>query len=223
MEGVFLPSVILAHRLGQRVGLGATLAMHREDLFRSGGFAAIADVLMDDYQLAAQIEKRGLRTHLSEYVVGSTLGKTTFVQGWSREVRWARGIRVTEPAKYWGLLFTYPTPWAIALALATGLQPGSLLLLVMTLMLRWIIAWDVMRVGEGAGAGSIAFPSYTLSRTPEGPGEGNYGRKESFDTPNDPHPTLSRDTGRGNYPSRSSTARAGSRASFGIKQPPLAD
>ena len=145
MEAVFLPAVMLAHRMGQRVGMGATMALRRDDLARAGGFAAIADHLMDDYQLAALIEGLGLRTCVSDYVVGSVLGKTRFRDQWAREVRWARGIRITHPGKYFGLLFTYPTAWALALCLTGGLRPWIAVVLGVTLLLRWIVAWDVRR------------------------------------------------------------------------------
>lgn len=145
MEVLFLPAVILAYRLGERVGLGATMALRRDDLVRAGGFAAIADHLMDDYQLAASIEGLGLRTCLCDYVVGSVLGRVRFGQQWDREVRWARGIRVTCPGKYWGLLLTFPTPWALALCLAGGIRLWTAIVFALTLLLRWLIAWDVQR------------------------------------------------------------------------------
>ena len=113
------------------------------DLLRTGGFVAIADHLMDDYQVAALIEGLGLKTCLSDYVVGSTIGRPGFSDQWAREVRWSRGIRVTTPGKYWGLLVTYPTVWALALCIVGGLHPWILIVLGGTLLLRWIVAWDI--------------------------------------------------------------------------------
>jgi ceramide glucosyltransferase len=144
MEGVFLPSVIFARRvMGQRVGMGATLAVRRADLARAGGYASIADHLADDYQLAVIVEKLGLRTHLSDHVVACVLGKTRFADQWAREVRWARGIRVTCPGRYPGLLITYPVCWAAAMWAVSGFARWGMCVLGLTLALRWLIAWDV--------------------------------------------------------------------------------
>jgi ceramide glucosyltransferase len=144
MEAVFLPSVVFARRvMGQRVGMGATLAVRRADLARAGGYASIADHLADDYQVAVIIEKLGLRTHLSDHVVSCVLGKTRFADQWAREVRWARGIRVTCPGRYPGLLVTYPVCWAAALCAVSGFTRWAVCVLGLTLALRWLIAWDV--------------------------------------------------------------------------------
>jgi ceramide glucosyltransferase len=109
MSATFLPSVVLAHELlGQCVGMGATLALRKLDVQRIGGYESFRDHLMDDYQLAERVQKLGLKIGLSDYVVESVLGDTRFADQWAREVRWARGIRITTPAKYPGLLLTYP-------------------------------------------------------------------------------------------------------------------
>ncbi|MDB5298831.1 MAG: hpnI [Phycisphaerales bacterium] len=157
MGAVFLPSAIFAHRvMRQRVGMGATLAMRRADLERAGGYAAIADHLADDYQIAVIIESLGLRTHLSDCVVASVLGETRFADQWTREVRWARGIRVTCPAKYPGLLVTYPTCWAAMLCAVAGCSYWSLGVLAIALLLRWAIAWDVGRLpGPASGTANL--------------------------------------------------------------------
>ncbi|MDB5291524.1 MAG: hopanoid biosynthesis associated glycosyl transferase protein HpnI [Phycisphaerales bacterium] len=147
MGAVFLPSVVFANRvMRQRVGMGATLAMRRADLERAGGYEAIADHLADDYQVAVIIESLGLRTHLSDCVVASVLGETRFADQWAREVRWARGIRVSCFAKYPGLLVTYPICWAVVLCALAGFGHWALGVLAMTFGLRWAIAWDVGRL-----------------------------------------------------------------------------
>ncbi|HET6251577.1 MAG TPA: bacteriohopanetetrol glucosamine biosynthesis glycosyltransferase HpnI [Tepidisphaeraceae bacterium] len=149
MDVVFLPAVILAHRLGQRIGMGATMAVRRADLIRAGGFAAIADYLMDDYQLASIIACLGLRGCLSTCIVDSTLGRTPVARQWGRELRWSRGIRVTCPAKYWGLLVTYPSVWAVLLIVAWQFAAISLVIFALTLAMRWLIALDVRRAIHG--------------------------------------------------------------------------
>ncbi len=144
MGVTFLPSAIVAHELlSVPFAMGATMVLRREDLNRIGGFAAVADYLADDYQVSARITRLGLRVHLSDYVVASVLGATTFRDQWDREVRWARCIRVSRPWEYPGLLLTFSTPLATVFALATGFSPSGQRALAISLLLRWLVAWRV--------------------------------------------------------------------------------
>lgn len=141
LDVTFLPAVMVADRLGTILGLGATMALRRSDLAATGGYAALADHLMDDHQIASAMRKRGLRIHLSEYVASSVLGKTGFAEQWSREVRWSRGIRTVCHSGYAGILLTFITPIALASCLTGGIT--SLVALGASVLLRWMIAWQV--------------------------------------------------------------------------------
>lgn len=141
MSVIFLPSVIIAWKLGLSFALGATVVVRRRDLMRIGGFQAIADYLADDFQLGFRIGSLGLKTMLSNYVTVSVLGRTTFAEQWNREVRWARCNRVSRPREYPGILLTLPTPLAGAFALVSRFSPQSQQILLLSLTLRLISAW----------------------------------------------------------------------------------
>jgi ceramide glucosyltransferase len=144
MGVTFLPSVLVARRfLSMRFAMGATMALRRSNLVRLGGFAAVADYLADDFQLGVRIADLGLRVHMSNYIVVSVLGATTFHEQWKREVRWARCSRVSRPWEYPGLLLTFSTPLAIILTLVAGFVPVAWLSLAVSLLLRWLVAWSV--------------------------------------------------------------------------------
>lgn len=144
MGVTFLPSVLVARKvLSMRFALGATIAVRRRDLARLGGFAAVAEYLADDYQLGARLARLGRRVHLSNYVVASVLGATTFREQWDREVRWAQCTRVSRPLEFPGMLLTFSTPLAVVLALLTGFAPLASLSLAVSLLLRWLVAWSV--------------------------------------------------------------------------------
>ncbi len=145
MGATFLPSVVVArHFLHMHFAMGATMVLRRSDLERLGGFAAVADYLADDFQLAGRVVQAGRRVELSRYVVTSVLGATTFREQWQREVRWARTNRLCRPTEYPGLLLTFSTPLALLLALVTGFAPQGQLALAVSLLLRWSVAWLVM-------------------------------------------------------------------------------
>ncbi|MGE5529446.1 MAG: bacteriohopanetetrol glucosamine biosynthesis glycosyltransferase HpnI, partial [Patescibacteria group bacterium] len=140
MGTTFLPSVMIARRaLAMRFAMGATTVLRRSDLERIGGFAALADYLADDYQLGYRISGLDLRVHLSDCVVASILGATTFGEQWRRELRWMRCNRVSRPWGYPGLLLSFCTP----LALALFLLGGGWAALAVSVFLRWEVAWQV--------------------------------------------------------------------------------
>jgi ceramide glucosyltransferase len=144
MGVTFLPSVLVARRfLNMRFAMGATVALRRSNLVRLGGFAAVADYLADDYQLGVHIANLGLRVHMSNYIVVSVLGATTFQEQWNREVRWARCSRVSRPWEYPGLLLTFSTPLAVVLAVVSGFRPWAWPVLAVSLLLRWMVAFLV--------------------------------------------------------------------------------
>jgi ceramide glucosyltransferase len=150
MGATFLPSVVVARKfLAMRFATGATVALRQHDLRRMGGFAVLADYLADDYQLGVRIAELGLKVCLSDYVMASVLGATSFREQWDREVRWARCTRVSRPREYPGMLLTFSTPLAFVYALVTGLSPAGLRALLFSILLRWIVAWLVAcRTGD---------------------------------------------------------------------------
>ena len=115
--------------------------MRRQDLERAGGYAAVTDYLADDYQVGVRIAALGLRIHLSDYIVSSVLGATSFKEQWDREVRWSRCTRVSRPLEYPGLLLTFSTPLAVLYALFSGLDHTWCLVLALSLLVRWLVGW----------------------------------------------------------------------------------
>ncbi|MGQ9599230.1 MAG: bacteriohopanetetrol glucosamine biosynthesis glycosyltransferase HpnI [Anaerolineae bacterium] len=144
MGVTFLPSVVVARKfLDMRFAMGATVVLRRRDLVRLGGFASMANYLADDYQLGARIASLGLKVHLSSYVMACVLGASSFREQWHREVRWMRCSRVSRPREYPGLILSFSTPLAMVWILTTGFEPSNLQVLLVSLALRWTVAWLV--------------------------------------------------------------------------------
>jgi ceramide glucosyltransferase len=138
----FLPAVILARSIiKMRFAMGASVAFRRRDLAKIGGFAALANYLADDYLLGARISGLGLKVHLSRYIMTCILGATTFRKQWDREVRWMRCARISRPREYPGWFFSFTTPLALALVVATGFDSVAIQLLLLSLLWRWVAAW----------------------------------------------------------------------------------
>jgi ceramide glucosyltransferase len=141
MDAAFAPSVALAWKLGTDVGLGAAVIMRREDLSRAGGYAGIADHLLDDYEIAARIARLGLRIHLSDYPVASVLGAMQFRQQWAREVRWSRGIRAAGPSRYVGMIITFSLPLALGAAAFGAVTYWAWVAPPAVMAVRLLVAW----------------------------------------------------------------------------------
>src|SRR5581483_1491649 len=129
---------------GIRFGLGSTLALRRQQLHDIGGFEALVDFLADDYELGARISGLGCQIALADVVVRTFLPAYSFLEFISHQLRWARTVRDSRPLGYFGLILTFGLPWAI---LATVLAPQKpfLLLLAVTLVLRFVMAWVIAR------------------------------------------------------------------------------
>ncbi len=141
----FAPSVLVAPLVGiKEFGLGATLVFRREQLEEIGGFAAIAEYLADDYQLARHITQLGRRAYLSEVVVETSIGDDTWGGVWRHQVRWARTIRVSRGDGYLGLPVTHAGVW-IVVALLSGVWSVALGLTIIRLITAFVAGVVVLR------------------------------------------------------------------------------
>ncbi|RUL74846.1 bacteriohopanetetrol glucosamine biosynthesis glycosyltransferase HpnI [Dyella choica] len=127
----FAPSVKLSHAFGStRFAFGSTIALRRNALAAIGGFAALRDTLADDFWLGELTRRAGLRTVLSDVVVGTDVGESQLKDLWSHELRWLRTIRSIAPAGFAMTFVCFASPLlGLGLCLAPGPTSGSLALL----------------------------------------------------------------------------------------------
>ena len=124
----FLPNAALGEALGQAKGCyGATMALRAETLAALGGFEAFLELLADDHALGAAVRARGLKVVLAPVLPGHVMAESRFSGLWAHELRWARTVRLLNPAGSAGLGLTHPLAWA---ALAVLAAPGGLTLAV---------------------------------------------------------------------------------------------
>ncbi len=128
---------------GLSFGLGSTLAMRRSALDQIGGFEAVVDYLADDYQLGKRIADAGFKVELASIVVQTSVPPYSFREFWRHQLRWARTMRISRPAGYRGLAFTYPLPWSILLVLVAPGAWWSWLLLTAASIARTATAYHV--------------------------------------------------------------------------------
>jgi ceramide glucosyltransferase len=93
--------------------LGAVMATRRQQLQEIGGFAALADCLADDYQLGNRIARRGYAIAISPIVAECWSAPMDWAAVWNHQLRWARTIRVCQPAPYFFSVLSNATFWPL--------------------------------------------------------------------------------------------------------------
>jgi len=148
----FFAGVLMANWMeGITFGLGASIVTTKEWITRIGGFAAIADLHSDDYELGNRIAKAGGKILLSREVVATMYPAQSARGFWQHQVRWARTVRLSRPLSFVGLLFTHGLPWALLAALIAPSTAIAASYLLAYLVLRLTMAWTVGVWGVGDG------------------------------------------------------------------------
>jgi len=145
VAGEFASSVMVARLLG--VGgfaLGATMAMRAETLARAGGFEPIEAYLADDYELGRRVTAAGYRVEFAPVVVETGLGGASWLDVWRHQLRWARTIRVSRTAGYYGSVVTHAVLWAL-LAFAAGEWYAGVAALVLRVAAGWLAGAVVLK------------------------------------------------------------------------------
>ena len=148
----FMPNVIFGVALGlARPCMGSTIALKRSLLDEVGGFEALNDVLMDDYDIGRGVRAKGYRVVLPAFLVDHGCSEASLGQVIAHEIRWAVTVRMIDPAGHLGSVVTHAIAWAlIGTALLAG-APIALATLAIALVSRLWLKW---RIDRAAGASS---------------------------------------------------------------------
>jgi len=93
--------------------MGAVMATRRKQLDGIGGFGVLVNCLADDYQLGNRIAQRGGQIVISPVVVECWSGPMGWSDVWKHQLRWARTIRVCQPAPYFFSILNNATLWPL--------------------------------------------------------------------------------------------------------------
>ncbi|HXU78531.1 MAG TPA: bacteriohopanetetrol glucosamine biosynthesis glycosyltransferase HpnI [Methylomirabilota bacterium] len=124
--------------------LGAVMATRRKQLEQMGGFRALVDCLADDYQLGNRIARLGHGIALCPVVVECWEKPMGWVAVWKHQLRWARTIRVCQPAPYFFSVLSNPTLWPL-LWVAVRPGPWSIGCVAVALIARVGAVFDLQR------------------------------------------------------------------------------
>jgi ceramide glucosyltransferase len=140
----FFAGVLVAEwKEGMTFALGASIATTKTWVGKIGGFAAIADMHSDDYELGHRIAKAGGEVLLSREGVWTMYPAQGARGFWEHQVRWARTVRLCRQLSYAGLIFTHGLPWALLAAFVAPTKWIAAAYLLAYLVLRFAMAWTV--------------------------------------------------------------------------------
>jgi ceramide glucosyltransferase len=133
----FAASALLAQKLeGVRFTLGATMATTKELLAEIGGFEALANRYVDDFELGNRIAARGYRVELAATPVWMVYPRETLSEFLRHELRWTIGLRNVRPGGHAAMVFTFGLPWTILAAVAAPSTMLAALYIFSYLVLR---------------------------------------------------------------------------------------
>ncbi|MBS0253302.1 MAG: bacteriohopanetetrol glucosamine biosynthesis glycosyltransferase HpnI [Proteobacteria bacterium] len=146
----FLPSVLVGLAFGlAKPCFGSTIGLRRSTLERIGGFEAFADTLADDYAMGDAVRRLGFKVEIAPFTVGHTFSEASFSELLAHELRWARTIRLVDPAGYAGSFVTHPLPFALAALPLSGFNAIAWMILAVTLACRLFIPIQVEKLAGG--------------------------------------------------------------------------
>lgn len=126
--------------------LGAVMITTARRLREIGAFESLVDYLADDYQLGNRIAKCGGEIVISPVVVESWSPLMSAREVWEHQLRWARTIRVSQPAPYFLSILNDVTLWAFVLLIA---NPAAWVYSVSCIVIRWTTAVLIERKMTG--------------------------------------------------------------------------
>jgi ceramide glucosyltransferase len=132
----FAVSAVVGEALGAPVCLGPTMALRADTLKAVGGFEHFANVLADDFELGQAVRAAGHRVTCPPLIIDHLFAEENARDMLVHELRWARTIRLMEPAGYVATVITHYVALALVGAALMSFSGGSLVFLGVVCALR---------------------------------------------------------------------------------------
>jgi ceramide glucosyltransferase len=144
----FMASVIFAHVTGaSKFCLGASVALRRSTLEEIGGLEALADYLVEDYEMGRRIWCSGKKISIVPYFIDTMVDLKSPSQWWNHQVYWDQNTRAARPVAFLATAIIRSTPFALLFASMRRLDGVGLSVLGAAMLVR--MATAAMTLGWG--------------------------------------------------------------------------
>jgi ceramide glucosyltransferase len=140
----FTVSVIFAEMTGAAdCCLGSSVAVRRSLLESIGGFAALSEYLVEDYEMGRRFREAGYRTVVIPYFVDLIMDVRGLRHWWDHQIYWDQNTRVARPFGFFCTILTRAVPFALLFALVRSFAVESIAVVAATLVVRLACAWAI--------------------------------------------------------------------------------
>jgi ceramide glucosyltransferase len=143
-----MTNVIFAHVTGAaKFCLGATTALRRSTLEEIGGLPALADYLVEDYEMGRRIWSLGKKDAIIPYFVDTIMDLRSASQWWGHQVYWDQNNRAARPIAFSATILLRSVPFALLYAVVRLGDVVGLSVLLGALILRLATAAVILGWG----------------------------------------------------------------------------
>jgi ceramide glucosyltransferase len=148
----FIPSLLFTYWTKAEVFcLGASTAVRRADLESVGGFASLAEYLVEDQEMGRRLTAAGKPMRLVPMMIDMIPDYADFKAWWRHVVYWDQNTRAASPSGFAATVLIRAVPFALIYAVLTGLSPLGIGVLGLALAIRVGAAAVVASLyGDGA-------------------------------------------------------------------------
>ncbi|MCP5115040.1 MAG: glycosyltransferase, partial [bacterium] len=155
----FMPMVVFAYETRlSGFCLGASIALRTQTLDEIGGVAALADYLVEDYELGRRILERGYRHVFTMPVIDTMVDLASAKAWWKHQVYWDQNTRSARPLAFFYTLLIRAVPFAVLFAALRLFDPLGLAVIGASLVVRWLTAGFILGWGFRDREGVRALP-----------------------------------------------------------------
>lgn len=143
-----MTNIVFAHVTGAaKFCLGASTALRRSMLEEIGGLPALADYLVEDYEMGRRIWSLGRKDVIVPYFIDTIMDLKSRQQWWSHQVYWDQNNRAARPLAFSATVLLRSVPFALLYSAVRLIDGPGLTVLLGAIGIRLFTAAVILRWG----------------------------------------------------------------------------